>query len=349
MRAVRWHGSRDVRLEEVELELPLGPEMVEVEVAYCGICGSDVSEYVHPFAIREIEHPLSGQQPPVTLGHEFSGRVVAVGAEVTGISPGDRVSADACWRCGECAACLAGDYNRCLKSGSIGLCSDGAFADRLRFPAYCVVPLPEAVGDREGALLEPLAVGLHALERGGLSAGDPVVVLGFGPIGAAAALIGAALGMEVLVSEPAAGRRTMAASLGLATIEPLEEPRELSRRVRQMTGGGAAAVIDASGAAAALAVAPEMARRGGRVVLVGIPKRPVEIDGARLVLYERSLVGSLGYVADLPRVADLIAEGRLDVDPLISREIVLEQVPAELARLADHPGDEIKVVAKVGG
>src|ERR1700730_1523666 len=101
MEAVRWHGNRDVRVETVELALPLGPGMLEAEVAFCGICGSDVAEYAHgPFAIRERRHPLTGQQPPLTLGHEFSARVVAVGDGVAGVAVGDRVAADACWRCG---------------------------------------------------------------------------------------------------------------------------------------------------------------------------------------------------------------------------------------------------------
>src|SRR6188472_3397146 len=126
MQALRWHGNRDVRLDDVELELPLGPGMVEVAVAFCGVCGSDVAEYAHgPFAIRERPHPLSGQAPPVTLGHELAGRVVAVGEGVEGVAIGDRVAADACWRCNRCRACRTGRYNLCPLSGSVGLCSDG--------------------------------------------------------------------------------------------------------------------------------------------------------------------------------------------------------------------------------
>src|SRR5690242_62045 len=136
MRAVRWHGNRDVRVEETELSLALGPGMVEVDVTWCGICGSDIAEYAHgPFAIRPGRaHSLSGQQPPVTLGHEFSGTVRAVGEGVEAVAVGARVAADACWRCGVCAACTAGHYNRCALSGSIGLASDGAMAPRVRFP-----------------------------------------------------------------------------------------------------------------------------------------------------------------------------------------------------------------------
>jgi (R,R)-butanediol dehydrogenase/meso-butanediol dehydrogenase/diacetyl reductase len=349
MRAVRWHGNRDVRVEDVELTLPLGPGMVEVDVAWCGICGSDIAEYAHgPFAIRPgRSHALSGQRPPVTLGHEFSGKVVAVGEGIEGITLGDRVAADACWRCGRCAACTTGHYNRCALSGSIGLASDGAMAPRVRFPAYCVVPLPDSVSDRAGAMLEPLAVALHALERVAARPGETVVVLGFGAIGACTAEVAAALGLDVLVSEPSDERRAQATALGHTTLEPEGSPRDLARTVRQRTGGGADVVVDASGVAAALELAPEMTVRGGRIALVGLPKTPPRIDAARLVLYERSLIASLGYADDLPRVAAMIAAGRLRPERLITRTVALHDTPDELERLATAPARDVKVLINV--
>jgi (R,R)-butanediol dehydrogenase/meso-butanediol dehydrogenase/diacetyl reductase len=343
--AARWHGNRDVRVDDVDFELELGPGMVQAKVRYCGICGSDVAEYAHgPFAIRLRPHALSGQAPPVTLGHEFSARVTAVGQEVGDLSPGDRVSVDACWRCGKCDACLTGRYNLCPLSGSIGLCSDGGFASEVRFPAYAAVRLPDAVSDRAGALLEPLAVGLHALGRGGARAGDRVVILGFGPIGATTATVARAMGLEVLVSEPSASRRTRAEELGHRTIQPEGSARDFARVVRGATGGGAELVVDCSGVAAALEAAPDMTNRGGTIVVVGLPKRVPEIDAARLVLFERSLVGSLGYAHDLPRVAALIANGQLAPEPLITRVVRLEELPSELERLATNPGSDIKVL-----
>jgi (R,R)-butanediol dehydrogenase/meso-butanediol dehydrogenase/diacetyl reductase len=260
MRAVRWHGNRDVRVDDVELTLPLGPDMVEVEVAWCGICGSDIAEYAHgPFAIRPGHvHRLTGQKPPVTLGHEFSGRVTAVGSDVDAVAIGDRVAADACWRCERCPACVSGVYNQCALSGSIGLASDGAMAPRVRFPAYCAVPLPDSVSDRAGATLEPLAVALHALTRAAAVPGETVVVLGFGAIGACTAEIAAAIGLTVLVSEPGGARRARAQELGHATIAPEGSPREVAKAIRVRTSGGAQLVVDASGVPAALEAAPEM-------------------------------------------------------------------------------------------
>jgi (R,R)-butanediol dehydrogenase/meso-butanediol dehydrogenase/diacetyl reductase len=345
MQAARWHGNRDVRLDEVELELPLGPGMIEVEVAYCGVCGSDVAEYAHgPFAIRARRHPLSGQQPPLTLGHEFSGRVVAVGDDVVDVAVGDRVAADACWRCGQCRACRNGRYNLCALSGSIGLCSDGAFASRVRFPAYCAVPLADTVSDRAGAMLEPLGVAMHALERVQARAGEVCVVLGFGAIGACTALVGHAMGLDVLVSEPGGERRASAVELGFRVHVPEGTPRDVARSVRELTDGGCEIVVDASGAPAALEAAPDMTLRGGRVAVVGLPKHPPALDPARqLVLYERSLVGSLGYAYDLSRAAAMIAAGTLDPEPLVSKEIGLDALPDELENLAREPVD-VKVL-----
>lgn len=317
---------------------------------FCGICGSDVAEYRKPFAIRPGRpHPLTGQEPPVTLGHEFSAVITAVGDDVTEVAPGDRVSADACWRCGVCEACVSGRYNLCRLSGSIGLSSDGAFAPVVRFPAYCAIPLPDEVGDDVGALLEPLAVGLHALDRGGARAGERLVVIGYGPIGAATALVARALGLEGLVLERHPGRRARAEADGFATMDPVGEPREVAKAVRELSTGalGAEIVVDCSGAVPALEAALEMTTRGGRIVVAGIPKQPVPVDAGRMVLYERSIHATLGYANDLPRVATMIASGLLSVDSMITKRVDLAAVPDEIVRLAEDPGDDVKVMAAV--
>jgi len=199
-----------------------------------------------------------------------------------------------------------------------------------------VVPLAEEVSDRAGALLEPLAVGLHALDRVHARAGETVVVLGFGPIGACTAEVASAMGLDVLVSEPGPERRARAEELGYAVHVPEGEKRDVTRSVRERTGGGAQIVVDASGVPAALEAAPDMTRRGGRIAVVGLPKRPPEIDAARLVLYERSLVGSLGYANDLPRVASMIAAGRLDPERLITKVVPLADTPGELERVGER-------------
>jgi Threonine dehydrogenase and related Zn-dependent dehydrogenases len=347
MIALRWHGRQDLRLEEVPEPGPPPSGFVNVEVSFCGICGSDVTEYVRgPEMISSKPHPLSGHVPPVTLGHEFSGRVIAV-SEGSEVEIGTRVSADVCWRCGKCEYCRAGDYHVCRYGGSLGFHSDGAFASQVQLPEYMLVPLPDEVGDEYGAMLEPLAVGLHALDRAGLRAGDDLVIFGFGPIGAAAALCAKAQGARALVVELSAERLAKAEELGFAT---LETGADLPRRLRAQLGrGGADVVVESTGAAPVLAQAIECARRGGRIAMVGLPTSLSEIDQRRLVLFERSAVGALGYRGDLPRVAALLAAGNLNLAGIISDIVPLGRAVAALDSLIESPGSKIKVLIQPGG
>jgi (R,R)-butanediol dehydrogenase/meso-butanediol dehydrogenase/diacetyl reductase len=347
MRALRWHAAGDVRVEDVPDPGAPAPGMAVVEVAACGICGSDLAEFrAGPKMIRSTPHPLTGCAAPLILGHEFAGRVVAAD-DGAAWPAGTRVTADACWRCGRCEACAAGDYHLCRYGGSIGLHSDGAFAPYVTVPEYTLVRVPDGVSDRAAAMTEPLAVGLHALDRGGIRASDAVLVLGFGPIGAAAALLARALGAGPVVVELDAGRRARAEALGLATLDVGED---LPRRVRRAVGGGGApVVIESTGVAAVLPQAIECAARGGRIVAVGLTAAPSPIDSSRLTFYERSLVGSLGYRHDLPRVVKLLAEGLVDVEPLIGATVPLEAAPDTFASLASEPGDRIKVLVDPHG
>jgi (R,R)-butanediol dehydrogenase/meso-butanediol dehydrogenase/diacetyl reductase len=342
MQALRWHAAGDLRVEEVpDLERP-GPGMVIVEVARCGICGSDLAEFrAGPKMIRSTPHPLTGRNAPLTLGHEFAGRVVAAD-DAEAWPAGTRVTADACWRCGHCAACVSGDYHLCRYGGSIGLHSDGAFAPYVAVPKYTLVRVPDGVSDAAAAMTEPLAVGLHALDRGQTRAGDAVLVLGFGPIGAASALLARALGATPVVVELDPARRERAEALGVATLEVGED---LPRRVRRAVGGGGApVVIESTGVPAVLPQAVECASRGGRVVCVGLTGEPSPLDSSRLTFYERSLVGSLGYRHDLPRVVKMVADGLVDPEPLINETVPLAEAPEAFASLASASGGRIKVM-----
>lgn len=347
MKALRWHAAGDVRLEELEVPAP-GPGQVLVEVRFCGICGSDLHEFRKgPMMIRATRHPLTGQEPPLVLGHEFSGVVKGLGEGASGPPVGTRVTADACWRCGRCSACLAGDYHRCRYGGSIGLHSDGAFASHLVVPDYCLVEIADGVSDEAAALTEPFAVALHALERGALRAGQDLLVIGFGPLGAAAALTGRALGARVFVSELDERRADAAAGLGFVCLEAGEG---LEHRVRQgFGGGGADVVVDSTGVPAVLAQAVESTKRGGSAVLVGLGGPPATLSTDRLVMYERSLVGSLGYRHDLPRVIKMFATGLIDPSPLITGIVPLEQAPRLFEDLARDPGTGIKILVDPHG
>jgi (R,R)-butanediol dehydrogenase/meso-butanediol dehydrogenase/diacetyl reductase len=209
------------------------------------------------------------------------------------------------------------------------------------------VPLPDNVSDEVGAMLEPLAVGLHALDRGRARAGERLVVIGYGPVGAATALIGRSLGLDPLVCELSPGRLARAAAHGFETHAPEPEKKDFAKAVRGLTGGGAGIVVDCSGAVPALEAALEMTERGGRIVIAGIPKKPVSVDAGRMVLYEREMIATLGYANDLPRVAAMIASGSLEPSVMITKRISLAEVPAEIESMAADPRDEVKVLAEV--
>lgn len=343
MRALRWHDRGDVRLDDVpEPQTTAGFEAL-VEVSRCGICGSDLAEVrFGPFLIRPTPHPISGQGPPVTLGHELVGTLRSGSSPDGRITAGMRVTVDACLRCGSCAACLHGDYHRCRLGGSIGLHCDGGFAPLVVVPDYCLVAVPDAVSDEQAALTEPFAVGLHALERAGVAAARTVLVLGLGPIGAACALLARALGAQPFVVELDPERKATAERLGLPQLDAGDD---LPRRVRrELGGGGADVVVESTGVAAVVATAIECATRGGRIVLTGLPREEASIDPKRITLFERSLIGSLGYRYDLPRVLELVAAGRLDPAEIVGRVVPLSEAQETILRMAHAPGGAIKVL-----
>lgn len=345
MQALSWHAARDVRLADVDEPTAL-PGTAIVEVAFCGLCGTDLSEYLHgPVMIQPRPHPLSGQAPPIILGHEFSGRVVEIDGAAPGIAVGTRVVADPCLRCGTCRWCQRGEYHICARGGSLGLAADGALARYLRVPLVQLHAIPDSVSDEHAALAEPLAVGLHAAARAGITVGDNVLVLGAGPIGLAA-LVGAraAGAAAVFVSEPNAARARVALSMGAAEVfDPSAD--DVRSAVFTRTGRiGPDAVIDGTGRPEAISLGLRSLRRGGRMAVAGIAPSDLSVDLRQLVLYERTLVGSLGYNFDIPRVLDLMAAGRIDASPLITAIRPLAAGVATLQELSGTGHEHIKVL-----
>jgi (R,R)-butanediol dehydrogenase / meso-butanediol dehydrogenase / diacetyl reductase len=334
MRAVRWHAAQDVRVEEMAVP-ELLPGTAIVEVAFCGLCGTDLHEYRHgPVMIRSGPHPLTGQRPPVTLGHEFSGRVIAIDATASSLAIGTRVAVDPCLSCGRCHACRRGDYHICSVGGSLGLSADGALARFARVPVGGLWAVPDAVSDEHAALAEPLAVGLHAATRAQVGLGDHVLVLGAGPIGLAALMGARAAGAgAVYVSEPNPARAATALAVGADEVfDPMIA--DVRREVFSRTGRvGPDAVIDGTGNPAAIDLGLRSLRRGGRMSIAGISPSDLRVDLRQLVLFERTLSGSLGYNFDIPRALDLIATGRIDPAPLLTDIRPIDAGPATLAEL----------------
>lgn len=326
MKAVRWHGVRDVRVDEVAEPRP-GPGEVLVEVAACGLCGSDLHEYLHgPVYIPRTPHPLTGVVPPVTLGHEFAGRVAEVGPQVAGLRPGDRVAVNPCLTCGTCRWCRSGRPNHCARLGTLGLSRDGALAPLVAVPAGSCHVLPPGVSDEAGAMVEPLAVAIHARRRAALRGGERVAILGAGPIGLLVLQVARAHGAAwVVVLEPREGRRRLAQLLGAdAVVDPAAA--DPARTVDELTGGARAdAVFECVGSAAAVQTAVRTAGKGGRVVLVGLTPEPVSVNALQLLAHEKAIVGSSAYVDEFPEAIALLATNGVHVEPLITGRVAVDR------------------------
>ena len=350
MRAARFHGLGDVRIEDVPPPTrDLGPDDVLVAPRECGICGTDLHEYAHgPIQTSAEPHRSSGASLPQILGHEFSGEVLAVGAGVQSVTPGDRVAIMPQVFCGQCEQCLAGRQQCCADVAVVGLQWPwGGFGEYAVVPEAQVAGLPDSVSDAAGALVEPAAVAVHAVSSSGLRPGDTVLITGGGPIGQLTALAALASGAgAVLVSEPNAGRRERAAALGITgTIDPRTE--DVAERLAAMTRGvGADACFECSGNQRALDACLAAVKRGGTVVQTALYLKPVQVDADQLVLRDVALKGVYCYpVTSWPRVIAMIASGRLPVERIVTARIGLDDLVGRgFEALLAPDGSEVKVL-----
>ncbi len=351
MKALQYHGRGDIRLNDVPEPDP-GPGQVKVAVSMTGICGSDIHEYRGgPIAIPMADdHPLTGEHAPVTLGHEFCGTIVELGAGVTGFELGQRVTASAVLSCGKCHSCSNGWPQLCATIGFHGLSGGGgAFAAYDAFDADLAYVLPDNVSDQVGALLEPLATGVHAVARSGLQPGGTALILGGGPIGLMTVVAALAAGAEqVIVSEPAKVRANAAAGIGAThVIDPRESDAVAS--VRELTGGtGVDAAFDAAAAPTSFDAAIGSIRPRGTVVNVAVWEQPTALQLNALLFTEANVTAALGYSReDFTRAVEIAGSGKYDLASVVSREIALDDVVDDgFAKLAADPGDDIKVLVK---
>jgi (R,R)-butanediol dehydrogenase/meso-butanediol dehydrogenase/diacetyl reductase len=348
MKAARFHGRGDIRVDEVP-DPQVGPGQVEVSVDWCGICGTDLHEFLEgPIFIPQkgAPHPITGSELPVVMGHEFAGVVSAVGSGVTDVREGDRVAVEPYYVCGECVACTAGRYNICRKLGFVGLSGqDGGFAERCVVDARWVHPLGDLPTDI-GALVEPLAVGYHAVRLSGLRPGGTAAVFGAGPIGlvTAAALKAAGAG-KVVVVEPAAARKAKAAGAGAdEVLDPTGT--DVPDAIRDLTAGaGVDVAFECAGVDAVLAAAIGSVRPGGTVVNVAIWGHVPKVAMNDLVLSEVSVIGSLAYCGDHADTIALLRDGKVDAEQFITGRIGLaDLVDGGFRELIDNKEENVKIL-----
>jgi 2-desacetyl-2-hydroxyethyl bacteriochlorophyllide A dehydrogenase len=323
MRALVCHGAGGLAVTELPIPEP-GPRDAILRVSHCGVCGTDLH---HVFGRRA--------NGPLVLGHEYSGVVVAVGADVREWAPGDRVVGGPGLGCGTCVRCRAGTPHLC-PSAPRGGAGNGSWATYRRVDVGHLFRVPDGLDLRTAALAEPTGIALRAVRRSGAAKGDRVLVTGAGSIGLLAVAILADMGADVVVSEPSANRRARTLAVGArAAVEPDALPRP--DRPADLADEPFAAVIECSGRADAIENALGLLDRGGTMVLVGIGAgSPPALDATRLTLSESTVTGSLDYSrAEFADAIALLAAGRLPVADLVEpHDVPLEGLADLLPGLA---------------
>lgn len=346
MKAAVWHAKEDIRFLDVP-EPIVGKDQVKIRVRWCGICGSDVHEYREgPISIPKKPHPLTGKSGPIILGHEFSGDVVEVGKEVKRIGVGDRVTINCLIYCGTCVYCRRGEYNMCLRLATVGLAWDGAFSETVVVPEYTVLRIPNEVTYEIGTFAEPLAVAVRAVKRSKLKFGDTVGVIGAGPIGLLVIQAARAAGAsKVFAIEPIERRRKLAEQLGANEVFDLTQG-DIGKEIANRTEGLRVDIaFECVGNQSAFDTAIRITGRRARIVMVGLPIKPLEVPFLRLWGHEKEITTCTGYVDEFPTAIALLADRRVRVEPMITGKIKLfEFVENGIQEMIQHPENHVKIL-----
>ena len=335
MKAAVLYGANDIRIEDVPLPSLRGHEVL-IEVKVCGICGSDL----HAFKGKHPDYVL-----PIIPGHEFSGIVREVGKEVASISPGERVTVEPVKTCGKCYYCLRGNYNRCTNLKIMGAQVNGAFAEYVIVDENRVFKLPEGISFEEGAMIEPLAVAVHAIKRCSSVGGKTVAILGAGTIGLLTLQVAKVFGAtKVIVSDVIDNRLKLAEELGAdVVVNPFKE--DLEKIVRDNTGGlGVAVAFEAVGSEDTVRQALKLVRKGGEVIIIGVfEKSFISIPIMEIVNKELTVKGSLIYNWDYELALELVNKGKVNVRRLISLSLPLSRIKEGFIRALNEKDKLVKV------
>ncbi|CZT06778.1 hypothetical protein WAI453_012921 [Rhynchosporium graminicola] len=329
MRAARYYGKEDIRVEEIE-EPKCGEGQIKVKPAFVGICGTDLHEYLGgPTFAPQSPHPVTKETIPITFGHEFSGTVTEIGSAVTSIKVGQRVAVQPTIFDGTCGACKRDFQNVCYNGGFVGLSGwGGGLSDACVIPADYALPIPDSIPLDVAALVEPLSVGWHAVTQSPWKPESDILILGGGPIGIAVILALRARGCgKIIISEPSAARQRFAKHFGADIIlDPSKD--DVVKRAQELTGGeGVDIVFDCAGVAAGLAVACKAIKVKGTVVNVAIWEKAVPFQPNDLVLREGKYVACLGYVKqDFKDVIKALGDGHMKPADMITSKVPLERV-----------------------
>ncbi len=315
----------------------IGPDDALVRVALAGLCGTD-------YRIWSGDRPVSY---PLIMGHEFVGRVEAVGGNVQHLQVGQRVVAEPNYSCGRCPLCLEGNRNLCPRRTTVGIDVDGAFADLARLPAKCCWPVADSVSDDEAVIAEPLAVVVRAVNRVSPKPHETAAVVGAGTLGLLALQVLRASGARVLVVSRSTRRFALARELGAGETHAVADG-PLDAVARRFSGReGVDLVVETAGTADAVNHAVSLVRPGGRIVLTGLPHEPTTLSFFPVVRHEITIVGSMIYQDEFPQALGLLEAGRVRTGPLLTHRFDLDGIDAAFA--AHREPDSIKVTVAPPG
>ena len=339
MKAAFFYGAGDIRVEETEVP-EIDDDEVLIKVSYCGICGSDITAF-----------KTGNYVPGIIIGHEFSGIVIKKGKNVNNVKEGDKVVGLSLIPCGKCEYCLSGKPNLCKNALMTGITINGAFAEYVKLPKDAVLKIDNKLNAIEATLVEPLAIVLHAINISSFKPGKSILIQGAGPIGLLT------LGMmkisgasKIFLSEISDKRIEVARNLSsdVYFINP-SKSNIFSFIEKETDGEGVDIIFDTTGSPTAIKSNYTLVKRGGEIVILGIPELPVESDIFTLVMNEITIKGSFEGVNEFKDAIDFISQRKVNFSSIITSIIPIEKIVEEgFKKLLEMP-KEGKIVIKIGG
>ena len=336
MQALVWTAPEKMEMQELPDPTPAAAEVV-ISVAFAGICGSELSGYLGHNALRT---------PPLVMGHEFAGEIVALGRDVSGFSVGDAVTANPLTYCGQCRTCLMGLTQLCPERRLVGAHRPGAFAEYVSIPAFLTHKLPAGMSLRSGALTEPVGVGVRIGKLAGHVAGETALIIGAGPIGLLALQALKLAGAErIFIADLDPERLAMGGSLGGITISPSDQGADVVEIVKEATADdGVAVSIDAVGTGGTRSQCVAATRNAGTLILSGLHEETSPMPAAAIIRQELTVRGSFAYGAeDFRQGLEQLHAGAYRLDPWIV-EAPLAEGGDWFNRLVHSPGNVSKVL-----
>ncbi|MFT6168927.1 MAG: (R,R)-butanediol dehydrogenase/meso-butanediol dehydrogenase/diacetyl reductase [Celeribacter sp.] len=352
MKALRFHAAKDLRIEDIAAPADPAADEVVIKNHFAGICGTDLHEYAHgPIFVPKDPHPITGVSGPQVLGHEFGGVVTKLGKDVTHVKVGDRVSVQ------PFITPRSGDYyldrGQFTLSDTMALAGlswvGGGMAEACLLKGYNVYKIPDSMSDEDAALVEPTAVAVYGVDRGGVRPGDSVLVTGAGPIGLLTLLAARAAGaVQLFVSDPNATRLKIAKSIvpDVVTINPTEQ--DVGDIIRAATEGevGCDVALECVGNTFALQACVDAVRKQGVVVQIGLHAGEAPVNWFNVVYKDIDIRGSWAYNSQIwPRVIRLIDSGQIPAGKVVTKTVKLDDVVKEgFDPLLDPAGTQLKIL-----